>query len=92
MHRILIVDDDKLARKGLISIVPWEKCGFLSKACLTKVWTYAKLSTVDCVGVTPDASHNGGSSSVVERQIVDLVVEGSNPFFHPRLSSEGKRS
>ena len=28
MHRILIVDDDKLARKGLISIVPWEKCGF----------------------------------------------------------------
>ena len=31
---------------------------------------------------------NGGSSSVVERQIVDLVVEGSNPFFHPLLSSE----
>lgn len=28
MYRILIVDDDKLARKGLISIVPWEKCGF----------------------------------------------------------------
>lgn len=28
MYRILIVDDDKLARKGLISIVPWGKCGF----------------------------------------------------------------
>ena len=35
---------------------------------------------------------NGGSSSVVERQIVDLVVEGSNPFFHPLLSSERLRS
>lgn len=28
MYRVLIVDDDKLARKGLISIVPWEDCGF----------------------------------------------------------------
>ena len=28
MYRVLIVDDDKLARKGLISIVPWEECGF----------------------------------------------------------------
>lgn len=27
MYRVLIVDDDKLARKGLISIVDWEKCG-----------------------------------------------------------------
>ncbi|SHK16937.1 two-component system, response regulator YesN [Anaerocolumna jejuensis DSM 15929] len=27
MYRILIVDDDKLARKGLISMVPWEQCG-----------------------------------------------------------------
>lgn len=27
MIRVLVVDDDKLARKGLISIVPWEKCG-----------------------------------------------------------------
>jgi len=27
MIRVLIVDDDKLARKGLISIVPWEDCG-----------------------------------------------------------------
>lgn len=27
MYRVLIVDDDKLARKGLISIVPWEECG-----------------------------------------------------------------
>lgn len=27
MIRVLIVDDDKLARKGLISIVPWEECG-----------------------------------------------------------------
>ena len=23
---------------------------------------------------------------MVERQIVDLVVEGSNPFFHPHLT------
>lgn len=29
MYRVLIVDDDKLARKGLISIVPWEQCGFI---------------------------------------------------------------
>lgn len=28
MYRVLIIDDDKLARKGLISIIPWEKCGF----------------------------------------------------------------
>lgn len=28
MYRVLIIDDDKLARKGLISIVPWEECGF----------------------------------------------------------------
>ncbi|MDL2232915.1 AraC family transcriptional regulator [Ruminococcaceae bacterium OttesenSCG-928-L11] len=27
MIRVLIVDDDKLARKGLISIVPWADCG-----------------------------------------------------------------
>ena len=26
-YRVLIVDDDKLARNGLISIVPWEECG-----------------------------------------------------------------
>ena len=28
MYRVLIVDDDKLARKGLISIVPWEEVRF----------------------------------------------------------------
>ncbi|MDL2232635.1 helix-turn-helix domain-containing protein [Ruminococcaceae bacterium OttesenSCG-928-L11] len=27
MYKVLIIDDDKLARKGLISIVPWERCG-----------------------------------------------------------------
>lgn len=27
MIHVLIIDDDKLARKGLISIVPWEACG-----------------------------------------------------------------
>lgn len=27
MYKVLIVDDDKLARKGLISIVPWQECG-----------------------------------------------------------------
>lgn len=27
MIKVLIVDDDKLARLGLISLVPWEKCG-----------------------------------------------------------------
>ncbi len=27
MYKVLIIDDDKLARKGLISMVPWEKCG-----------------------------------------------------------------
>lgn len=27
MYKVLIVDDDKLARKGIISIVPWEDCG-----------------------------------------------------------------
>ena len=26
-YRVLIVDDDKLARNGLISIVPWQECG-----------------------------------------------------------------
>lgn len=26
-YRVLVIDDDKLARKGLISIVPWEECG-----------------------------------------------------------------
>ncbi len=26
MYKVLIVDDDKLARKGIISIVPWEEC------------------------------------------------------------------
>lgn len=29
------------------------------------------------------ASIHGGCSSVVERQIVDLVVVGSNPITHP---------
>lgn len=27
MYNVLIIDDDKLERKGLISIVPWEECG-----------------------------------------------------------------
>lgn len=27
VYQVLIVDDDKLARKGLISIVPWTECG-----------------------------------------------------------------
>lgn len=27
MIKVFIIDDDKLARKGLISIVPWEECG-----------------------------------------------------------------
>ena len=27
MYQVLIIDDDKLARKGLISIVPWEEYG-----------------------------------------------------------------
>lgn len=27
MYKVLIVDDDKLARKGIISIVPWQECG-----------------------------------------------------------------
>ena len=35
-------------------------------------------------------SKNGGSSSAVERQIVDLLVEGSIPFFHPTTSNGGK--
>ena len=35
-------------------------------------------------------SLNGGSSSAVERQIVDLLVEGSIPFFHPTTSDGGK--
>lgn len=26
MYKVLIIDDDKLARKGVISMVPWEKC------------------------------------------------------------------
>lgn len=26
-YRVLVIDDDKLARSGLISIVPWEECG-----------------------------------------------------------------
>lgn len=26
-YRVLVIDDDKLARNGLISIVPWEECG-----------------------------------------------------------------
>ena len=34
-------------------------------------------------------SKNGGSSSAVERQIVDLLVEGSIPFFHPTTSLGG---
>ena len=55
---------------------------------MTKVLLFAILTTVDCVGLHRLLRINGGSSSVVERQIVDLVVEGSNPFFHPLLSSE----
>ncbi len=31
---------------------------------------------------------NGGSSSAVERQIVDLLVEGSIPFFHPEREAD----
>lgn len=27
MYKVLIIDDDKLARKGIISIVPWAQCG-----------------------------------------------------------------
>ena len=27
MYSVLIVDDDKLARKGLIAITDWAKCG-----------------------------------------------------------------
>ena len=26
MYKVLIIDDDKLARKGLIAMIPWEKC------------------------------------------------------------------
>ena len=25
MYQVLVIDDDKLARKGLISLIPWEK-------------------------------------------------------------------
>ena len=28
--KVLIVDDDKLARKGLVAIMDWEKYGFES--------------------------------------------------------------
>ena len=38
---------------------------------------------VEIARCTPRYSINGGSSSAVERQIVDLLVEGSIPFFHP---------
>lgn len=31
--RVLVVDDDKLARKGLISIMNWEKYGFEVGRC-----------------------------------------------------------
>ena len=24
MYQVLVIDDDKLARKGLISLIPWE--------------------------------------------------------------------
>jgi two-component system response regulator YesN len=27
MYRVLIVDDDRLARQGIISMMPWEKYG-----------------------------------------------------------------
>ena len=27
MYQVLVIDDDKLARKGLISLIPWEKYG-----------------------------------------------------------------
>ena len=27
MYKVLVIDDDKLARKGIISIVPWAQCG-----------------------------------------------------------------
>lgn len=28
MHKVLIIDDDRIIRKGLITTIPWEKCGF----------------------------------------------------------------
>jgi two-component system response regulator YesN len=28
MHRILIIDDDRIIRKGLVQTIPWEKYGF----------------------------------------------------------------
>ena len=58
------------------------------KKQLTIIRHFAILLHVDCAGEHRMLRTNGGSSSVVERQIVDLVVEGSNPFFHPRHSSE----
>ena len=27
MYQVLVIDDDKLARKGLISLIPWGKYG-----------------------------------------------------------------
>ena len=30
MYQVLVIDDDKLARKGLISLIPWEKYGMES--------------------------------------------------------------
>ena len=55
---------------------------------LTSLFVFGILSYVEIALAKPWDFHYGGSSSVVERQIVDLVVEGSNPFFHPLLSSE----
>ena len=59
---------------------------------LTSLFVFGILSYVEIALAKPWDFHYGGSSSVVERQIVDLVVEGSNPFFHPLLSSERLRS
>ena len=54
---------------------------------LTSLFVFGILSYVEIALAKPWDFHYGGSSSVVERQIVDLVVEGSNPFFHPKPSA-----
>ena len=44
---------------------------------LTSLFVFGILSYVEIALAKPWNFHYGGSSSVVERQIVDLVVEGS---------------
>jgi len=70
--RVLVVDDDKLARKGLISIMNWEKYGFEVVGDVqngSKALEFLKDNMVDVVFTDIDMPEIDGIELMAEQNI-----------------------